>query len=96
MMKRSPDANDNEWGYLNVCYLQSTLAVRRGGPVVYYMSLLAFAAVMRQMEMVKMLISIENGAGKHVMLLISKPITIYSYSRLNHFKLNWVLLFSYS
>ena len=68
MMKQSPDVNDIEGGYLNVCYLHSAIAVRRGGPVVYYMTLLAHAAVMRQKEMVKMLISINKGAGnyKHV------------------------------
>lgn len=65
-MKKTPDVSDNEGGYLNVCYLQSTIAVRRGGPVVYYMTLLAHAAVMRQKEMVKMLTTIDKGAGKNM------------------------------
>lgn len=62
MLKKSPDVGD-DGEYLNVCYLQSTIAVRRGVPVVYYMTLLAHAAVMRQNEMVKMLLSINKGAG---------------------------------
>lgn len=66
MMKKSPDVGDNDGDYLNVCYLQSMIAVRRGVPVVYYMTLLAHAAVMRQKEMVKMLTTIDKGAGKHV------------------------------
>ena len=46
---------------LNVCSLQSMTSLCKGEPVMFYMTLLAYAAVMGQTEMVKVLA--HAGAG---------------------------------
>ena len=46
---------------LNVCSLQSMTSLCKGEPVMFYMTLLAYAAVMGQTEMVKFLA--HAGAG---------------------------------
>ena len=48
--------------YLDVCYLQSVVKTDGEEPILYYMTLLACAAVHRQKEMVKYLL--EKGASK--------------------------------
>jgi hypothetical protein len=53
---------------LNVCALQSMTSLCKGEPVRFYMTLLAYAAVMGQTEMVKCLT--DAGAGKDRKLLV--------------------------
>ncbi len=48
--------------YLDVCYLQSVILTNIKEPTLYYMTLLAHAAVQKQKGMVKYLL--ENGASK--------------------------------
>ena len=48
--------------YLNVCYLQSAIDTQIGEPTLYYMTLLAHAAVNKRKGMVKYLQ--ESGASK--------------------------------
>ena len=65
MMSKCPGISEIKGSYLNVCYLQSMMAIRKGELVVYYMTLLAFAAANKQIGMVKLLINNDPGASKH-------------------------------
>ena len=51
--------------YLDVCYLQTTVSQISEKVVVYYMTLLAHAAVHQRLEMVKFLI--KEGASMSIM-----------------------------
>ena len=59
LMKKTDSLSEN---CLDVCYLQTTLSQVSEKVVVYYMTLLAHAAVHQRLEMVKFLI--KEGASK--------------------------------
>ena len=70
-MKEHADLADLEaQKFLDVCYLQSAVATSsQGKPTLYYMTLLAYAAVNKQKRMVKYLL--DSGASKHCSLFVN-------------------------
>lgn len=68
LMKRTDSLSEN---CLDVCYLQKTVSQISDKVVVYYMTLLAHAAVHERLEMMKFLI--KEGASKtHFVILHDK------------------------
>ena len=61
MNKRASSEPSIKGSCLNVCALQSMTSLCKGEPVRFYMTLLAYAAVLAQTEMVKCLT--DAGAG---------------------------------
>ena len=61
-IKTMTSVADSGMNYLDVCYLQSAIVTHMQEPVLYYMTLLAHAAVNKQKGMVKYLL--EKGASK--------------------------------
>lgn len=56
--------------FLDVCYLQSAVAISgQGKPTLYYMTLLAHAAVNKQKKMVKYLL--DRGASKLLLTIVN-------------------------
>lgn len=61
-MKTNADSCPGIKKYLDVCYLQSVVSPRKKATTLFYMTLLAHAAVQKQKMMVKILL--DSGASK--------------------------------